>query len=177
MPSDLIRRQKERLLQVGFVSAEAIKGCPEQDLKALERQIGYALPELYRSFLKAFGNGAGDFLRGSDYICSELIQLQEYMNEFVAELGLPPLPEKTYFAFLCHQGHSLLLLKRSRDAKDPPVFLLSEEEPKFMEAYSTFSSWLQEAVDEDLASAKPKPRGHQFRVLPAGGRPLAPAHM
>lgn len=72
-----LAQQKKQLAVIDALVAQTAMSCTAGEVKALEQQIGYALPVAYKEFLTWMGHGAGSFLRYLDCFYPSLAPLQQ----------------------------------------------------------------------------------------------------
>ncbi len=105
-------------------NGEKLNPLSAYKIQDLEKRIQHPLPEVYKEFLLAMGNGAGGFMRGSFVFYPDIFLLQEGTNELILEHDLDPLPANA-FVFWNHQGYqaAYFLLDES---DDPAVYVFIE---------------------------------------------------
>jgi hypothetical protein len=93
----------------GFLNGRNPKGCTGQEIADLVAGEMDILPESYRRFLHAAGNGVDDFLPGSDFTVSDLEGSRDAENEILSGSGLPFFPSDA-FVFSMHQGYQFYFI-------------------------------------------------------------------
>lgn len=139
----------ERLLHSGLVAPNSLVGCSDTELEKLDEIAGTALPEAYISFMRILGNGAGDFLSGTDFLYPAALGLklatQHLLQSDGATFALPP----TAFPFLMHQG-SIFCYFDCREGDNPSVWRYLKGENQADKLSETFSEWLFDAVSAEI---------------------------
>ncbi len=134
-----------------IVSTDEIVPCTENEVRILERQLGFSLPGAYRKFLLWMGHGAGILLRGSDCFYQHLPPLRTWAEELLEENNFPePLPEDA-FVFYMHQGY-LFYFVRVGEGDDPPVYFYSEAmDPRaFIKAHPNLADFLNYQIEVEV---------------------------
>lgn len=116
----------------------------------LESLLRGRLPERYREFLLCCGHGAGDFLRGTDWTCEKLLDIQTSASALLRACGSSFALAEQDFVLAMHQGYQFLFIPRGGD--DPPVrhFLQGDEVPRLV--FDRFTQWLAQCVDDEIAA-------------------------
>jgi len=118
---DAVKRQFE----ASSPNREPLKPCTEDEVRALERELGFPLPIAYHEFLLWMGNGAGRFLRGSDVFYADLDGMREAAIELLRENGVDAELPDDAFVFFMHQGYQFDFLCAS-EGPDPSVYWFCE---------------------------------------------------
>lgn len=140
-------------------------GALPEDIKALEEQVGYKLPLVYREFLLWLGRDNSGVFKGSDFGPSEIAPNTTSLLTALAEQNITA-PAVPVLSFFSHQGYSFLWFELGQPEQDPVVFAFSEAfTPAVVRKVGSFSSWLVEEFAA-LAGALPankafKPTGHE----------------
>lgn len=119
--------------------------CSENEIQALEAQIGHPLPIAYKqAFLAPMGNGAGIFLQGEDCFYAQLLALQTWAQELLEEEAFPQVLPADAFVFWMHQGYQFGFFRLS-EGDNPPIYYFEEgqEEPEFRRIHDRFTDFLQ----------------------------------
>src|SRR5258707_14053477 len=144
-----LQRVKARLEELFIVRLDTIIACTEEEVHALEQEVGLLLPAAYREFLLWMGHGSGGLLGGSDFLYEDLILLQRDAAELMKEDTYPePLPEDAC-VFLMHQGYQFGFFRTS-EGDDPPVYRYSEgaEQSSITANAPHFSEFLLGVVED-----------------------------
>jgi hypothetical protein len=140
------------LKESGLAAPGEIHGCTPEQISALEAQTGVKLPSTYRSFLRMMGEGAGEFLVGTDWTFRNLVGLKGTAERLLkrSRVEAAPLSVST-FVFAMHQGYQFLYFDAAASA-DPSVFLFLEGEAAPRHVFAKFSEWLNSCVDDEIAA-------------------------
>ncbi len=115
-----LSQAKTRLEELQTIHPENAMPCSEDEVLALERRIGRALPGAYKEFLLWMGHGSTGVFRGTDCFYYDLPVIRTGASELLQEDGFPePLPADA-FVFLMHQGYQFAFFRLS-EGEDPPV--------------------------------------------------------
>jgi hypothetical protein len=150
-----LERAVTRLIEAGLAGPATIRGCREEEIGRLEKELGVALPALYRLFLARIGRSAGAFLSGTDFLFADLgglrLQAEQLLHESKAGFRL----SDTDFVFAVHQGYQFLFFD-TKESDDPAVWRYEEGDTASRKVFSHFSEWLDACVaDEIKAGANP----------------------
>lgn len=109
------------------------------------------MPSSYRSFLRLVGQGAGEFLVGTDWTFPCLAGLrasaERLLNENRVESNAL---SSTAFVFAMHQGYQFLYFDGALSV-DPPVLLFLDGEAGPRQVSTSFSEWFLRCVDDEIA--------------------------
>jgi hypothetical protein len=72
------------------------------------------------------------------------------LNESLRESGSGFNVPQSFFVFASHQGYEFMLLELRENDPDPPVWLYQEGEPNPVPKWTSFSEFLQSALDATL---------------------------
>ena len=137
-----------QLIDAGLVNPTEIKGCTAEEIEQIENACGVQLPGIYKQFMTRIGKAAGRFMVGSDYLFPAILRLRKDAEVLLEQARSGFKLERNHFVFLGHQGYEFLFFD-ARDAHDPAVFLLMEdEEPR--EVFAHFSEWLSSSVADEI---------------------------
>jgi hypothetical protein len=138
--------------QAGFGDPGSLERCTPEEIAQIEAKFRLQLPATYKEFLARMGKGAGQFLRGSDYVFPDPLNLRDDAQSLLEESGSDFNFDENDFVFFGHQGYQYLFF-RVTDSPDPPVFLLAESgEPKMV--FPRFSEWLLSCVADEIEAFK-----------------------
>lgn len=146
-------------------------GCSEEEILALESQLGCTLPQAFREFLAWFGKEGGKIMVGTDfyYDCIKGKALKGEvdlesplytMNHFGVELldgceldGQDIL--KNALVFMMHQGYIIDFIKLD-EGDNPPVYGFSEssETPEVKKLSDSFSEYIESLLKEQGTPAE-----------------------
>lgn len=104
------------------------------------------------------GRGAGEFLIGTNWMYPDLKGLQKQARELLVDCKCTVPLTETAFVFAMYQGYQFLFFDCA-DGDDPPVFRFVDSTPSFEEVFPTFSEWLSQCVDDEIA-AQPSASSH-----------------
>lgn len=149
MASDSVHEVVRELTAAGLVTPETLQGCSEQEIAALERDLGVQLPAIYREFLAVMGRRAGTFFEGTDFLYRDLPTLREQAEHLLRRCNAGLALDHSDFVFAVHQGYTFLFF-RCGGSDDPPVRLYEEDETSFREVAKSFSSWLVGAARDEI---------------------------
>jgi hypothetical protein len=101
-------------------------GCREKEIKALEQDIGFSLPEAYRQYLRWMGKDYEGVFVGGDWFITHVIDNTRYLPELLAENDVEfSLPEH-YLAFFSHQGYMMAWFNLPKEGDNPPAYFFNE---------------------------------------------------
>ena len=151
MPENAIKAAVAKLKESGLAAPAEIHGCTAKQISALEAQTGVRLPSDYRLFLCTMGEGAGQFLVGTDWTFRNLVGLKAAAERLLkkSRVEAAPLSAST-FVFAMHQGYQFLFFDTTASS-DPPVYLFLDSGPTPRQVSMTFSEWLMRSVDDEIA--------------------------
>ncbi|WP_425614152.1 SMI1/KNR4 family protein [Anatilimnocola sp. NA78] len=121
------RKLVDRIVAAGLAKHQPICGAFEVEIASLETTLGVALPEDYRSFLKAVGHSAGAFWDDVDFRVKQLVELQSRAKEMVAnwEDGKLPIPNNA-FVFAMRQGEQFMFFETGTPLVELPIYFYFE---------------------------------------------------
>jgi len=152
MTQSAVEAAINELTQAGMVTPGDLKGCTLEEIGQIKTRFRLQLPAIYKEFLTRMGKGAGRFLNGSDYLFPALLRLREDAESILKESEMQFKLDAKDFVFVGHQGYEFLYFN-SRQAPDPPVFLLTEgDEPQ--QVFAHFSEWLLSCVSDEIEAFK-----------------------
>jgi SMI1 / KNR4 family (SUKH-1) len=138
-----------RLIEAGLAEPAKIRGCREEEIGRLEKELGVVLPAFYRLFLTRMGRSAGAFLSGTDFLFADLgglrLQAEQLLHESKAGFRL----SDTDFVFAVHQGYQFLFFD-TKESDDPAVWRYQEGDAASQKAFSHFSQWLDACVSDEI---------------------------
>ena len=152
MGHSAIEIARKELLNAGLAQASSFVGCTEEEINSLERTFALCLPRCYREFLALMGRSAGEFMEGTDYSFPGLLVFRKdaerllHSGQSEFRLATPA------FVFAFHQGYTFLFF--DSEINDPPVLMFTESAKKPTKISNSFSDWLLNAVQEDIADYK-----------------------
>ena len=136
-----------QLRSSGLCPPRSTRGCAPSAIEHLELAWGRQLPSAYKVFLRALGEGAGAFLRGSDFTCPEIGSVNSAARELAAESNLT-LPDHA-FVFFMHQGYQFIFFLLDEE-NDPQVYAFEEGDSALRPIGLSFSQWLAEAARDEI---------------------------
>jgi hypothetical protein len=101
--------------------------CSEEEVHALENQLGRALPAAYREFLLLMGQRTGGLLGGTNWLYEDLEVSQDDAVELMRRDRFPVLLPSDAFVFLMHQRYQFMFF-RLTEGDDPPVYYYIESD-------------------------------------------------
>ena len=147
MSTSFIDRLMAELERSGVASRASLRGCDARDIRAVEKDVGLALPGVYREFLTAMGRGAGRFFQGTDMFLPRLQGLNAAARELLKEdPKAPSLPEDA-IVFSMHQGYQFMFV-RAIEGDDPAVFYYMENKGVFTRIADSLSAYLLKSAEE-----------------------------
>lgn len=134
----------DELLRTGLATKRDIQGCADEEIASLEAAYG-ALPNAYLKFLLELGNGAGEFMQGTDVFYRSLRGLKEDAIELLKENEEEfDFPEDA-FVFSMHQGYEFLYFRLS-DGDDPGIYQYVEGQGTPQKVWSSFTEFIHDAL-------------------------------
>lgn len=116
--------------------------CTEEEVSALERDVGVRLPAAYRAMLLVIGRESYSKLVGTDVTIGWLRRMQPYARELLEANGRPfELPAEA-FVFLSHQGYQFAYFVADGANNDPAVYFYLEGRGAPEMLAERFSDWL-----------------------------------
>ncbi len=116
-----LAQQKKQLAVIDAPVAQTAMSCTAGEVKALEQQIGYALPVAYKEFLTWMGHGAGSFLRYLDCFYPSLAPLQQTARAMLTTDACRSTLADDAFVFTLISGEGFAFIRTS-EGDDPPVY-------------------------------------------------------
>ncbi len=144
----LIESIIQNLKSAGVIDGSSVKGCDDNDIKALEDYYTLKLPDNYKKFLKILGKNSGGFLDGSDFIYQKLFKLKEHAVDLLKENKADYILEKEDFVFISHQGYQFLFFKC--DEKDNSIYYYEDGEVSIRKVYESFDQWLSDTAADEI---------------------------
>jgi hypothetical protein len=138
----------KRIIHGGLCTWWSMHGCWNFEIKELERHFDIRLPEIYKSFLKKMGKGAGKFMRGTDFFYRHLFANRNAFEEVLASDGKPFSLSANTFVFSSHQGYIFHFFECGNP--DPPVYGYSEGDMKVKKINNSFSEFMIYVVEEEI---------------------------
>lgn len=146
------------LVDSGIENYESIAGYSEEEIQAVEVQIGMRFPEAYRLFEVKFGKRA-NFYDSNEYQLAYLPDALEVMEEIAVTTAID---FRSLFPFSQWQGYSVFCF--SREGNNPEVILfVAGDEGVEQYRYSCFTDWLLEQINTHLKYLQNKKSGN-YRV-------------
>jgi hypothetical protein len=148
-------RAVTRLIEAGLAEPAKIRGCREEEIGQLEKELGVALPAFYRLFLARMRRSACAFLSGTDFLFADLGGLRRQAEQLLRESKAGFRLSDTDFVFAVHQGYQFLFFD-TKESDDPAVWRYEEGDAASQKVFRHFSQWLDACVaDEIEAGANP----------------------
>ncbi|MDC0833194.1 hypothetical protein CKA32_006050 [Geitlerinema sp. FC II] len=144
----------QRFSEIGYLILKQIVPCTLKEVRSLENQLGFKLPEAYREFLQWGGHNAGRIMQDFDFSIECLIDIQEdakyFLEEDESDLELPA----NAFVFLSHYNGWFMFFKVENCNEDPPVYAYGQYRDRnkklreFPLAYPSYSNFLISCLEE-----------------------------
>lgn len=141
---------KERILESGLATASEIKGCSEAEIAELEAKWQITLPGCYRDFLSLMGREAGQLLCGTDWTYPSLDEVKEVALLIAPGTSKRDLSNRLLFPFASHQGYQFLYFWLN-EGDNPPVWHYLEGGANAKEVSPSFSKWLMDCIEDEIA--------------------------
>ena len=124
------------------------KVATEDEIIALEKQLGFNLPRMYRDIFSQIVHGAGNFWAGEDCFYKHLPLIQIWAKELLLEDEFPESLPNDAFVFFMHQGYQFNFFKLS-EGDNPPVYsyLEGQTEREFIKTYEKFTDFFCAGVE------------------------------
>lgn len=145
-----LEKVKARIEELHVLYPDKIAPCTEEEVWALEKELGRALPAAYREFLLWMGHNDGNLQRGTNWLYEDLAFLQEDAVELMQQDAFPVTLPQDAFVFLMH-AHYQFAFFRTSEGDDPPVYMYVEtdEEIALKISDSHYSDFLLDLVESD----------------------------
>jgi len=144
---------ESRLIEEDLAIEPTIRGCTLAQVAEVEARHGHPLPSEYREYLMAMGLEAGEFLRGSHAFYPEILELNDWTIEALAEGGLTFDFKTTEFVFLNHGGY-LAYYFDTADGADPPVWFFRESNPQGEQVADSFTAMMDQLFADSVAAKR-----------------------
>jgi SMI1 / KNR4 family (SUKH-1) len=138
-----LEQEKKRFHALNVVPPHDLRPCTEQEVLALEQQLGYCLPRVYREMLLWIGHGAGKLMQDLDCFYEHLVHFQkkarQMLKEHACHLSLPD----DALVFFLYQDDCFSFIRAS-EGEDPPIYAYEStwRRTPFKKVYSRFSDFL-----------------------------------
>lgn len=101
-------------------------GSTLAEVEALEREIGYPIPDAHRQFLLWMGRDYDGIFQGCDWFIDQILRTTAYIPKLLATNGIAfDLPER-YLGFFSHQGYMVAWYALPKDDENPRVWFFRE---------------------------------------------------
>jgi len=141
------------LVDSKICSVDEIKGASLHQIEELERTAGKKLPKEYCEFLLAVGNGAGNFLRGTDIFLPNLDGIKEeaekLLRENAEEVELTP----ETFVFSMHQSYEFTYFD-FLEGDNPPIYQYVEGNGPPVLTWGSFDNYLNDVIGQHFRSLR-----------------------
>jgi hypothetical protein len=117
-------------------------GCSPAEVAALERRVGFPLPEAYRQYLLWMGRDYGGPFVGSQCFVTDALRNTRYLPALLHEGRVEGALPEHYLAFFMHQGYIAGWFHLPAESEDPPVYSFSPGQTSAPEQHGSFSGWL-----------------------------------
>lgn len=118
-------------------------GASEEDVRVLERRLGFRLPEAHRELLLWMGKDYAGILSDEFWYVDQIEDMTKHLPRLLKENGLPP-PEGKYVCLYTHQGYVKAWYPMPQASEDPEIFLYAEGDKEHPKPYiwGYFSEWV-----------------------------------
>lgn len=136
---------------VDVEDSKQVKPCTEEEVRLLEKEVGFALPAAYKEFLLWMGHRAGKLLRGEDCFYEYILANQKGAVELLEENGNPEVLPEDALVFCMHQGYHFYFMHVS-EGDNPRIYHYSEVEdpPRFTVSYHNLDEFLRSSIEKHL---------------------------
>jgi len=139
---DSVTQVFDSVLRDGTLPASALRGCSDEEIVDLERQLGARLPRAYATYLKLAGRSAAGLLA---YFEARFDHLDEIRTCLASLAGWQPSARD--FVFMMHQESEFTLFQLD-EGDDPPIYRYRAGSEGPAPAWSSFSSFLAEMAED-----------------------------
>ncbi|QIX60619.1 SMI1/KNR4 family protein [Hymenobacter sp. BT18] len=137
-------------LQASIEKLGEIIPCNDSDIVAIEKNIGFALPESYKEFLLLMGRKTGRLFQGTYVIYDNIPYFKEYANKILVRNNSKNILTEKDFVFLYHHGYQFMFFKLGEN-NDPKIYYYNEcGEDEFEIIYSSFSEFINDVYLETI---------------------------
>lgn len=167
MEQAVINEVINKLIDSGIAKPAEIRGCSEEEIDNLERQMAIKLPKVYREFLLRIGRQAGSFFEGTHLLLGQgLTGFKELLRKLLAENGNHMTLPTAAFVFLSHQDYQFNYFLLT-DGDDPPVYFYVGAPEEYLEKkWNSFSEFLLDSAESQIRSeAEIKEMENQIKFL------------
>jgi hypothetical protein len=143
-----LEKVKARIEELHVLYPDKIAPCTEEEVWALEKELGRALPAAYREFLLWMGHNDGNLQRGTNWLYEDLAFLQEDAVELMQRDAFPVTLPTDAFVFLMHEQYQFAFFRTS-EGDDPPIYYYMESDDEIALSISTahYSDFLLSLVE------------------------------
>ncbi len=136
---------------VDVEDSQQVKPCTEEEVRLLEKEVGFSLPAAYQEFLLWMGHRAGKLLRGEDCFYEYILGNQKGAVELLEENGNPEVLPEDALVFCMHQGYVFYFMRVS-EGDDPPIYFYSEamKPRRFILSHRNFAEFLRNEMEERM---------------------------
>ncbi len=125
------------------------KGCLKQDIRVLEKEIGFPLPEAYKQFLLWMGCDYKGVFIGTDCFLRDAVKNTEYLPDLLTENKLNFQLSEHYLAFYSHQGYVMAWFDLPKESEDPSVWFWGEGQGLDIPIKKkSFTDFLKEQIEQ-----------------------------
>lgn len=114
---------KRRLLEAGIYSSEELRGCNEEEINEIQRNVKRPLPKSYKQIMRTIGKCGGEFMNDIVFFYPATVTLTPKCREQISEYVELP---NDVFVFASRFKEQILMTLEPGD--DPPVVKWSYEE-------------------------------------------------
>lgn len=116
-------------------------GCSSEEIVALERQLGFLLPNAYKQFLLWMGKDVHGIFVGSNWFLDDVIPNTQGLKHFLLENQVAFELPAHYLTFFSHQGYMMAWFALPTENGDPEVYYYNEcemEKPRIEGIFTEF---------------------------------------
>lgn len=133
------------------------EACTEDQIQALEKQLGFKVPGVYREFLLWMGKNRSGILLGTDWLIEDVPGLKVKLVKLIATNKSPAKLPDDAFVFWGTQGYQFNFLRLS-EGDTSKVYryhgTLDMTAPEFPVINQTFGDWLSEHIQAHVTKLK-----------------------
>ncbi|MEM9189529.1 MAG: SMI1/KNR4 family protein [Myxococcota bacterium] len=123
------------------------EGASQNEIAAVETELGRTLPGAYREFLEWMGNDFEGIFRGTDCYLMHLLPNTAWLPEFIEEVGVVGVDTSTLVCFWSHHGYMAAWFDGAIRNDDPVCWAVSDSDDK-VRSIGHFSDYLQRCIQD-----------------------------
>lgn len=115
-------------------------GASEAEVEALERKLGFPLPQAYRDYLLWMGRDCDGIFRGSAWFIDCVFSNQGMLRDLLEEEGVQYQTKNSHVVFFSHQGYMAAWFDAETAVPDPECWFMTDglSEPRPTGRFSEF---------------------------------------